>query len=410
MKARSYEVDAGRCFAIGTGTRRGYTLFTCLIFVSVITLIGATLAAVVMPEMRAATYHRQKRASFYQAEAVVQYTLMRINQGLSDDTLDLGGDRVPVDFALPEGIEGDPVTELRRLANGEWYTFSATGRSDRSTSVVEVAVRRPNLLMAGMFGDEEVALMPKYEVYSFDSRVSLNPHEADSTGEATVGVNGALIVRAGVVVDGKFLLGETLDGVTPSPPAGYDSTYVGQIDPDPLGIDGGVLAAAFEHYRAAEHNDNASAGIVNNRVVVKNKETLTLTGGNYYLNLLDISGPHQTLHVDTEPGNPVVIYLDGEMNVQTGADINYAEGCGPGDLLIYSKSTEQIKINPNSRFQGLIYAPHAEVWVNPGGGLYGVIWAGSAQLQPGGMLFIDTALLGRFPANHVVMEQWNQRL
>jgi len=387
----------------------GYVLFTCLVFVSALTLIGATLAAVVRPEMRAAAFHRQNRDAFYHAEAVVQHTLASINEGLRAGTLDVSGEVVALDFELPEGVHGEVVTELQCLANGVWYRFTATGYSGRAKSVFEVTVRRPSLLAAGLFGDAEVDLKPHYEVFSYNSSVTPNPQRADSTGEASVGLNSFLKIGPGVYIDGQFILGAHVDGTVPAVPEGYVYQELGRFDPDPLGIEGGMLAEAFTHYSDPGNNDNEAAGIVNNMVKVPNHSSITLTGGRYYLKSLDLS-PGATLNIETTPGDPVIIYMDGDFGVHPNSRINTGPGQRPSDFFIFSRSSNEIKILPNGDFQGMVYAPFADLQVQPDGQVYGVFWAGSSTIQPGGNLFIDTSLLNRFPASYVVVEQWNQIL
>jgi len=385
--------------------REGYVLVSSMVFVGVLTIIAAVLTATVMPEMHAARYHRDKRESFYHAEAVAQYTLMCINTGLSDGTLDLEDEVEPVDFELPDAIEGDPVTELTRLPNGTWYRFTAIGRSGRSTSVIEVSVRRPSLLATGVFGDREVDLKPHYEIFSYNSTVNSSPDRADSTGEVSVGVNDLLSLGPGVFIDGQFMVGTSEFGEVPFVPAGYISEEVDRMEADPLGIHDGILAQAFTYYSDAANNDNAAAGITDDKILIEG--SFTFTGGRYYLESIDFR-PSSTLNIVTEPGDPVIIYLNGDLNVHPNSRINMAEGQRPADFFIFSRSTSEIKILPNADFQGMVYAPYADLVVQPSGKVYGVFWAGTTTLQPGGELYIDTSLLNRFPANYVVVEQWNQ--
>ncbi len=390
--------------------RSGVVLVTCLVFIGVLMLISAALAAVVMPEMRATRHHRQKRESFYQAEAVVQYTLMHINQGLREDTLNFGGDVVNMDFDLPEDINGDPVTELRSLSKEDYYQFTAVGRSGNAVSVVEVTLRRPSLLTAGLFGDSSLVLRPYYEVYSYDSRLNPNPDKTDSTGEAAIGTNEILSLGPGVYFDGLFIMGEGIDGTqAPPPPSGYAWERYDRLETDPLGVRGGALEDAFVYYSVAENNDNASASIENNEISVGNHDTFTLTGGRYYLNSLKMS-PGSILKVETEPGNPVIIYMDGEIDVHPNSGINTAEGQSPSDFFIFSNSTSEIKILPNAGFQGMVYAPYADLQIQPSGSLFGILWGANLTIQPEGYMFIDTGLASRFPADFMVIEQWNQRL
>ena len=387
--------------------REGTVLVTCLILMSVLSFVAASLLRLTIPDVSASGYHKRERVAFYNAEAGVQYVVNKISEDMASGTLTLSNAIETVAYSAPAGYDFGTVTTLSRLPDGYGYMFTVTGHYENAKVVIEASAVRPRMFRnLGIFGDQELQLQPNIEVYSYDSRVILNPVVTDSTGEANSGSNESIVLRPGAVLDGLLFLGEDILGVPPPSPAGADAISVGRIEPDPLGAVGGPLAAGFAHYSQAANNDNATAGIAGNAINVGNGDTMTLSGGHYYLTDLYLA-TGSTLEIDASPDDPVIIYLHGPFRSQPNNVINYAAG-RPSNFFIFCDTTDELRIQPNNDFRGFVYAPYADLKLQPNGELHGVFWGDTALLQPGNVIYIDVSLLDQFRAKYVCLYQWRQ--
>lgn len=341
-------------------------------------------------------------------------------------------------YSAPDGYEFDTITQLRRMADNRSYMFAVTGRCQKARAVIKVAVRRPRILLAGMYGNEELLLQPHGEIYSYDSSVTTDPAPANSTGEANAGSNNNILLRPGVVLDGVLLLGEDEFGFSPAPIAGYANQKVGRMDPDPLGADTGMLAEAFAYYSDPDHNDNATVGgtdddgddgpgggppgdgppgkdkdkggnggggaITENILNLGPNESIEIAGGHYYLERLYV-GPNSTLNLTGNSSDPVVFFLTGEVDIKPNSEVVTASG-KPTDFLLFSNSDDDIKLFPNGDFEGLIYAPYADINLQPNSAVRGLVFGNNLTLNPGSESFIDTCLLDVLTAPYVEVTQW----
>ena len=387
----------------GADRRGGMVLVTALILLALLCFFAAALCRTTIPELASATFQRQERQAFYDAEGGVRYVVNCIGRDIANGTLSMTDATDAVSYSAPTGFSFSTVTTLARVPDGG-YTFTVTGHSAQAVSILEATVGRQSALATiGMFGDDLLQLQPNIEIYSYDSRLILNPVIADSTGQASVGSNEGFVVRPGAYVDGIFVCGLSDMGTVPTVPSGYNSISVGRVNPDPFGAIGGPLANAFSWFSSAAHNSNATAGIVGNTLSVGNHETATLAGGRYYLTDVSLDSG-ATLTVTATPDNPVIIYLAGGFRTQPNSTINCSGR--PSSFFIFSNSDEQIRMQPNGDFRGFIYAPYADLQLQPGGAVYGVFWAKTATIQPGNDIFVDTSLLSGFYCPQVKMLRW----
>ncbi|HBA83966.1 MAG TPA: hypothetical protein DCZ95_07735 [Verrucomicrobia bacterium] len=387
--------------------RQGGALVICLLLLGLLSFFAGSVYRLTVPEVASSIYQRNERMAFYNAEAGVQYIISQLSAGLKTGALKLTSAVERVNYTAPEGYQFDPVYTLTRLPNNKWMTFVVTGRFEKAAAVIQATVSRPRLLTdAGIFGNISLTVQPNNEIFSYNSNDTPAPLETDSTHEANIGSNELLSMLNNIFLDGICLLGESLFGVEPLPPSGYPSEDVDRIEPDPLGARNGPLGSLFNYYNNPVRNNNAAAGIANNAINLHNHDVMTLPGGVYYLTSLDL-GSGSTLKIGGTPDNPTVIFLHGPMTSQPNSDINVTNGL-PTNFLIYSDASDEIRIQPNNDFRGLIYAPYASLRFQPGGSLYGVFWGNTAILLPNNDIFIDLALLDDFLSTNVRLEQWKQ--
>ena len=207
------------------------------------------------------------------------------------------------------------------------------------------------------------------------------------------------------LVDGSFMLGADSSGnvATCDDCGNGEIMLIGNIDPDPLGLNGGPLATEMQ--AASLVNDNHSVGhIHHHRLQLKPQQEETLTSGNYYLDNLELKSG-STLNIDSSEG-PVRIFVKNSMKVWPNSTVNH--GGLPGEFQIISPVQSEIKILPNSNYNGMIYAPNADVRVMPNGDYFGLIWAYEAEVKPSGAAYIDIALLEQFLLNELVLQHWRE--
>jgi hypothetical protein len=311
-------------------------------------------------------------------------------------------------YPAPEGYTFDPITQLKGLADGASAFFTVTGKCGRARVAIEATVTRPRLLQsAGIFGNQYLKTQPGGAIYSYKSNEKKYPVPADSTGEANIGSNEEFHIPSDITLDGKLLVGEDETGLNPSTPDEYESLDTGRMDPDPFGMDDGLLADAFAYYSLPGNNDNGLvADISNDRLKIGPHDTVILNGGNYYLTDLYIAAGG-TLIANTSGTNPVTIYLNGSMTAQPNSEINVTNGL-PSQFYIFSNSTDPIDVQPNGDFSGFVYAPKAPLTIKPNGNINGVFWGNEADIQPGNDIFIDVSLLDKFRSTQVKLVQWKE--
>jgi hypothetical protein len=392
-----------------TDPRRGMALFGILMILASLSLIAGTVFSVVRGNVAIAGHLMRQQESFFQADAAVQYVQSQLSRDVMDGTVDLDQPTIPLNYASPPGFSFDPVTNLTRLANPDHYLLEVTGRSQGAATRIEAVLGRENTLgRLGVFGDRDLRIQPGFDIYSYRSDKLLNPTPADSTGDAGVGSNQSVSLLPGAGVDGVIILGAALDG-TGASIAGAGAIPVmrmARIDPDPLGAAGGPLAASFAHYSNPLNNDNVAGGIADNTIDVPNHQAFTLHGGVYYLTSFEL-GSHAELYIDSTPEEPAVIFLTGPFRCQPSTTFSSTSG-SPRALYIFASGSGEFRIQPNSSFRGMVYAPYADLRIQPSGDLYGVFWGGEIRLQPNGDLYIDLTLLDEFKSGVLETVQWKE--
>lgn len=396
----------------GDPRRRGIILFAVLALFAALSLLAATIYAYAVADLQMAGHLKRETEALMRADEGAQYVKTRIDAQLLAGTLALDGAAVKsVSYTAPAGMGFDPVTALTQIGQTRRFVYRVTGRSDPAQATVEVTIRQKYAFEMGLFGDTMIDTKAYGNVYIYDSRLIHDPSAADSIGGALVGTNERVWTHQDTYIDGSLAMGESTAGAdaiwTETPSGGSEiaggaPTGTDRVDPDPLGAIGGDLAAVFTAVAKTNNNNAAVPAITGNRINLKNGETMTLTAGDYYLASITLNNG-STLTIDSSSG-PVNMYLTGSLEAKEGSAIN--EAGNPTDLSIFSNSAGKVVLKNNGDFRGLIYAPYADVQINNKADFYGAVWGKSVQVMNGGDVYIDAALLEKYPVKACTILSW----
>ncbi|MBN1827611.1 MAG: hypothetical protein JW884_00495 [Deltaproteobacteria bacterium] len=390
-------------------SNRGFVLVTTLLLLAVMIVLGATALMQTSMDSSIAANYRARRQAFYNAEAGLQYVLLKIRQGLDAGNITLPaaagqGNGTALSLSVPSGFGCTLPSEIELATPGSGrYRVAVTGTAPPNGQCHLEALfntTQSSLFDFGLFADGVVDLKSMSSIYSYDSTTTPNPTPANSTASGDVGSNTEVKAFNNTYIDGDVGLGADTSGNSavftaqgnPGPTVtGTAGISLSRINPDPLGAIGGNLAQQF--VAAIVSNDNAAAGIAGTAVTVKNSLTLTgKTGGaSYYFTNLTLKNG-AVLTIDASSG-PVTIYLSGSLEAKNGSTINVTGS--PCDLSIFSNSTSGIVLKHNGDTKGLIYAPYASVELKNSAQAYGLIWADSIDFKNSAQFFVDTAVMDR---------------
>ncbi len=397
-----------------TEPRAGIILFAVLASITALALLAGTIAIIATADIRMAAAFKRSVDAFYNTEAGVQYVKSRIESDLAANVLSLSSPTIAVHYTAPTGMTFDTVRQLTQTANTNVYYYTVTGHEPPARCTVEVTFRRNSIFELGLFGDEEFETKAYGSIYMYDSRETTNPVPSDSIGGAVLASNGDFITKQDSFIDGSCQLGATTDGTqgtwTETPTGGSDITGEAalpteRIEPDPLGASGGDLAVDFISYSVTNDNPLAIPPVPNNtNVRIKNGNTVMLPSGNYYIHDLIIDAGC-TLDIQAT-NSPVTIYLTGQLDAKNGSIINtLAE---PGQLRIFSNSTDDITLFNDGDFYGMIYAPYSDVQIMNSGDFYGTAWAQTLEIKNSGEVYVDAALMDAFPGRKIRILSWKE--
>lgn len=397
----------------------GMALFSVLAVTAGIAIIGATAYTLAKTDIGIARNHREETKAIYQADAGLQYVKTQIEAALANGTINITNSAIttlPVYYSAPSGYTFDPVTNITRLPNGS-FSFGLTGRASGAVARVTAVFQRKKALAMGVFGQTSVLLDNGTAVYSYySSQFPGNPTSpSNSNHQADAGTDGSITTYNNSTLDGSLLLGASASGVTAtwSDPgagsliSGTPGSQVGYVNPDPLGISGGMLASNFIAVATANNNASAIPPIIDHEINVGNNGTLTLPPGNYYVT--DVTMNNSANLIIPGTNGVVNLYIaSGTANISINAKFAINGAGKPTGLNIYCNGTGQLNLNNAGTFSGLLYAPYAKVNVMNSGNFYGAIWGDQVNLKNSGMTFIDLDLLNKFQLNKIQYSAWKQ--
>ncbi|MGA0333660.1 MAG: pilus assembly PilX N-terminal domain-containing protein [Kiritimatiellia bacterium] len=391
-------------------SQQGFILFLVMGVLAVLSLAALIALTSARLESRTSMNHYHSVRALYHAEAGVKLVKMEVERRLqAGESLSTILNNLTV--SAPSALEFDTIDDFKVIVPERLFSFEALGRSGDAVASVVVQYRRYPVVTIGLFGDLRFGAQNHTSIYGYDSRVISNPTSADNNGGASIGSNGEIVLgNNNFTFDGSILLGETGSGLVASctrcDSTDYTKLEIGMVDPDPMGLtNGGTLADTFTE--AISNNDNLSANIFNNTLSIGSGNTFTLPTGDYYLTSFYMS-PNASLDLDNEDG-PVRIFLDGPFRMQPNGNAILGEDEAPTGFQIFSRSTEEIRLQPDSSLAAFVYAPNAEVQIQPKGDFNGNVWAREIQIQPDGDIFVDTSIADQMLLNSLEIHAWYEQ-
>ena len=411
------------------GNEKGMVLPLGLMFLAIIAILGTTAVIVTTTDLKIGSNYRASVQAFYDADAGVQYVLKQLAIDLDDSssvTVDLTASPISLNYSTPSGFSFTVPTALTSLGSNQ-YRFQVTGHGpNNSEAVIEVvfSAEKKSVFDYGLFTNGLLDLKSDAKIYSYDSRDTPDPDPATfpgaSTGEADIGSNTEISTKMSTYIDGDIGLGadneapfdDAIRTDTGVPIITGDTSYVGHIDPDPLGANDESSELYNKFIDILTTNDNGVPGDGSplegaTAIDLGNGETLTLTAGDYYItNIVLKSG--STLEIDATSG-PVNIYLsgtldaeDGELESKNGSALNNLSQ--PSDFSIFSNSSQDIIFKHSTAFKGMVYAPNAHVEMKNSAGVYGLIWGNTATIHNSGEFYFDEAIKDKYlsPNNYTI--------
>lgn len=391
-------------------SKQGFMLFLVLGVVSVMSLAALIAMTSARLEARTAHNHYHSVRALYHAEAGVKLVKMEVER-----RLDLGESLSTILNSLsvtaPEGVTFETINQFKTIVPERLFSFESVGTSDDARASVVVQYRRRPVVTIGLFGDIHFSAQNHTSIYGYDSRINSTPTPADNNGGASMGSNGSITLgNNNFSFYGSLLLGETGDGLIASCTRCDDFTqaHIGYIDPDPMGLNsGGTLASTFTDKMSNNNNNNSNGLITNNQLEVPNHSTVTLPAGDYYLTDFHMN-PGSTLILDNTSG-PVRLFLDGDFRMQPNGNTILNQSGSPTDFQIFSKSSNDMRIQPANSLPAYIYAPNAHVRMQPNGDFFGNVWSKEIQIQPAGDIYVDTSIADSMMLNSLEIHAWYEQ-
>ncbi|MHC4570928.1 MAG: DUF7305 domain-containing protein [Planctomycetota bacterium] len=281
---------------------------------------------------------------------------------------------------------------------GSGFTVDAVGKSNQ-------AERRANsiLQLQGPFESAifvQGALILKAGTL-IDGYNSMNLGDTDV--EVKIGTNSILpnsvILNFGVTVEGDVLIGVggDVENVIQNQGADIEDMYaiiVEVVFPDitvpvlpdmgtDIAVHGTTLTigpADSGIYEEIELKRAADPGI------------LEVVGGDVVLYVTDSIDMGQDCEIVVNEGASLVMYLDGDLDSGNNAGINNKNSPLKFKLYGTGEVGQEIDLKAKGDFFGAVYAPNAEIVINAGGDIYGSFVGLSFELKSGGNFHYDEAL------------------
>lgn len=403
---------------------RGVVLFTALMFVLIMSILGTIACIITSNDATIAVNHEVSRMAFYSAEAGAHFALASIQKDLKTNELVLPEtDGATISLSTYVMSPDPDITDIRfeylpagapvlaRIATNT-YHFAVRGYGHRNADAdIQVTFRKRSAFKFGVFGDKGITAPEFSYFYGYDSTISLTPAGDDGTNQCDIGSNLSVTLFANTEVHGHIGLGSSETSTAVYSPIGNPEPMifgtgsavrtVGRVEPDPLGIVGGAYAEKLNDCRS--NNDN---GMIPRDLVLGNGETVTLVGesggANYYFTNIELKSG-ASINIDTATG-PVNLFISGVFDGKNGT-INHASG-DPKKFAIFSDTSDPMSLSNTSAFYGLVYAPFADLEIINGAAIYGAILAQTVDVKKSGNFYFDIALKDKYVTEDLAMLSW----
>ena len=284
-------------------------------------------------------------------------------------------------------------------------------------SVIEVQAVGETLLSLGLFSDQTLDVGGTTVLNSYDSRNGPYADPGNADDNVTAGSNGNIELFGSPLIDGNAAAGGSVILTE-------NSQVTGEVDGGMTQVD---LPLVDQYVNAAKlSNDNlgiplavkgngqqvAAFNPLTGALNVASGATLTLPGGTkenpkiYYFSSAMLNG-NSTLNITGH----VLIYTDGNIDLNGGTVINNAGSGTPDQFQIYSSGgpDTMVKINGGAGYAGTVYAPTAQVQLNGNGDFFGAMVGGSIDVTGNGEFHYDEALGSVGPIAYFAIEEWIEK-
>ncbi len=256
------------------------------------------------------------------------------------------------------------------------------GHVTSDVGVISVAYNQTGLCGA-IIGVKEVNLNSSATTDSYDTGV-YSPANAKDNGD--VCSCGDISLNSSASVNGDATPGDGHEVILNS------SAYVtGSTDPG-----GCPVLADIDFGDVATNNDNGNIGLTDDgedpfpdgrskaEFELNNSDSLTLPGGTYYFSSFSLNSSSTLTFT-----GPTVLYITGSFNVNSSNIVNETQI--PENLIIMVSSND-VKVNSDVDFHGVIYAPNAHAFINSNSDIYGAIIADAVSFDSSTKIHYDEAL------------------
>ncbi len=386
-----------KSLALPLRNERGIALVAALVIMALLIVLGTIALNATVSELQVSGNELRNRLAFYAAESGAQFARSRIR-----DEFAAASNQVSFvtnfasdthDFTPPSGyafsITPGSCSTVGSGTAADPYCFliestgTATGNASATIEVMfHLEVSEGPLTYAG-YGKSSISIAKDSIIDAYDS----------STGSVVSGAGD--LISGGDVDLGKDVVvdGDVTENAT-------------TVASDPLGLltSGGVLDTLFDAAIVSNMNADVAispyvTGTVLNIPSTAAGSVINLAPGDYYFTSISIA---KDITINISGPGEVNIYLDGKMDVKKTININ-TSGV-PTDFSIFSKSSQSITFNKSTDFNGLIYAPNADVDFKMDATVKGAVWADDLWFRKDADLSYDVNMKDKFGSSSGALE------
>ena len=379
---------------------KGICLITSYLFISSLLIFSLALYSYSSVFSNAAERNKNRIVAFNFSEAGFNDAFVQLkNNTMSTNpawqTTATGWVRndVPMSVGNIEGVYDVTVTDL----GGNRFQISSTGCSPRKGVAVRGQEFRnvigyvgpTSLFEFGTFARDNLTLDPNTAIDSYDSRLGpydpLNPSRNGTVGTDSTRDN-AIVLENRAVVNGDVIVG----------PGGDPSTVI-DLDPNATITGSQESATSTKDHQPLTTNIPSSGSLS-----LRSNTNQVLAAGTYRFDSF-----HMESNSILTTSGPVIIYVDGEVNIDSNSTVN--AGQAPTNLFLYVSTSDDVQLDSNVDFYGAIYAPGSDVEIDSNVDLFGALVGKTYHQDSNTQLHFDEALVDSFPSsNPLKVRSWRE--
>jgi hypothetical protein len=281
-----------------------------------------------------------------------------VTEGIDDDVTGTPGTESMM-FSVRPTIQGKYVVELQGMRDTEYeLSINASNRENRPFPTLESSgtIKTNEILRYVLLFDPTPGGSPPVLQKVSDDPFSLQPFSSQLAGACqAVSLTGNARIEGPVLAGGAVTMSGNSRIVGNLTSASLKKTGNARVDGQVVASSAPVpcafvdMPALISDFQAANDNARIPANyLVGGKLVLKGTDRLTLPGGRYLLESLDLSG---NAALTAEPG--VRLLSKGKASLSGNAKIVSASG----DVMLYVSSPQGASMSGNSQGKGIVYAP-----------------------------------------------------